>query len=297
MNIDWLRTYCTLVETGHFTRTAEKRHMTQPGVSQHIRKLEDSLGKDLLIRQGKGFMLTHEGEAVFHKGRQILAELDALALSVRHDDPWCGVCCLSSPGSLGLKLYPHLLAWQAESPGLEIDYRIGPNDSIERDIVERRIDLALLTRPALMPELQCEEIAREELLLVTPASCHTPDWESLMQLGFISHPDAGWNAPRLLQANYPQFDHLDNLKRNGFCNIISAILEPVANGLGFTVLARYAAEAFHRQQDIRIHPLAERVFEPVYLVQRRYSAQPRRIQQMIQLVKQTLAGEGDVANR
>ncbi|HSP84641.1 MAG TPA: LysR family transcriptional regulator, partial [Psychrobacter sp.] len=61
INTTWLRTFCTLVEIGHFTRTAERLYMTQSGVSQHIRKLESQLGIDLLIRQGKQFSLTDAG--------------------------------------------------------------------------------------------------------------------------------------------------------------------------------------------------------------------------------------------
>ncbi|WP_205247236.1 LysR family transcriptional regulator [Enterobacter sp. Ap-1006] len=289
MNFEWLKTYCTLVETGHFTRTAEKLHMTQPGVSQHIQKLETSLGKSLLVRQGKRFTLTHEGESVFQQGRQILADLNALTLSVRQDDPWRGQCCIASPGSLALKLYPALLGWQGQYPDLQLDYHIGSNDGVERDIAERRLDVALTTRAAVLTTLHSEEIAREELLLVTPANCLTPSWEALCQLGFISHPDGSWNAPRLLQANFPQFDHLDNMPRRGFCNIISTILAPVAKGLGFTVLARHAVEAFSQQDKIRIHRLEQQVFEPVYLVTRRYHPQPLRIQAMIKLIKQTLA--------
>lgn len=47
INTSWLRTFCTLVEVGHFTRTAERLHMTQSGVSQHIHKLEEQLGTEL----------------------------------------------------------------------------------------------------------------------------------------------------------------------------------------------------------------------------------------------------------
>ena len=42
----WLNTFVTLVNTGHFTKTAEKLFMTQPGVSQHINKLENAFGYD-----------------------------------------------------------------------------------------------------------------------------------------------------------------------------------------------------------------------------------------------------------
>jgi DNA-binding transcriptional LysR family regulator len=44
LNPNWLKTFVTLIDTGHFTKTAEKLFMTQPGVSQHINKLENSCG-------------------------------------------------------------------------------------------------------------------------------------------------------------------------------------------------------------------------------------------------------------
>ncbi len=46
----WLNTFRTLVKVGHFTQTAEKLYMTQPGVSQHIKKLEQACHCDLLSR-------------------------------------------------------------------------------------------------------------------------------------------------------------------------------------------------------------------------------------------------------
>ena len=52
-NAQYFRTFITLVETGSFTHTARRLDMTQPGVSQHIRKLEQYLDKPLLNRQGR----------------------------------------------------------------------------------------------------------------------------------------------------------------------------------------------------------------------------------------------------
>ena len=64
INPIWLDTFITLVETGNFTRTAEQRFMTQPGVSQHIKKLEDVCNCELVIRLGKGIQLTEQGQRV-----------------------------------------------------------------------------------------------------------------------------------------------------------------------------------------------------------------------------------------
>lgn len=61
----WLNTFKTLVEVGHFTQTAEKLYMTQPGVSQHIKKLEQACNCDLLSRENKSFELTEQGRIMY----------------------------------------------------------------------------------------------------------------------------------------------------------------------------------------------------------------------------------------
>ena len=53
LNPNWLKTFVTLIDTGHFTKTAEKLFMTEPGVSQHISKLEKACGHALIHRDRK----------------------------------------------------------------------------------------------------------------------------------------------------------------------------------------------------------------------------------------------------
>ena len=62
INPTWLNTFCTLVEVNHFTQTAERLYMTQSGVSQHIKKLEQQVDCALLERHGKQFTLTVQGQ-------------------------------------------------------------------------------------------------------------------------------------------------------------------------------------------------------------------------------------------
>ena len=69
LNAQWLETFVTLCETGHFTRAAEQLNMTQPGVSQHLQKLEAQIGQSLISRQGKSFSPTPAGEAVLEPAR------------------------------------------------------------------------------------------------------------------------------------------------------------------------------------------------------------------------------------
>jgi len=118
INITWLRTFCTLAEVGHFTRTAERLYMTQSGVSQHISKLEEQLDTDLLIRQGKQFSLTNAGEQLYKEAGEILQRLSNLEQRIGKDPPYEGLVRLMSPGSVGLKLYPQLLTLQQQHPKL-----------------------------------------------------------------------------------------------------------------------------------------------------------------------------------
>jgi len=72
LNFSWLRTFSTLAETENFTEAANKLLMTQPGVSQHVRKLEKYLSQQLIFRKDKHFELTPQGKSVLEYARQVL---------------------------------------------------------------------------------------------------------------------------------------------------------------------------------------------------------------------------------
>jgi DNA-binding transcriptional LysR family regulator len=269
INTAWLRSFCTLVEVGHFTRTAERLHMTQSGISQQVRKLEEQLGLALLVRQGKRFALTDAGERLYAEAKNIITALSSLELRIREDPAYEGLVRVMSPGSVGLKLYRHLLALQQQHPKLVIDYRFAPNADVENAIADYAVDIGFMTNTSALAEVSCQPIATESLLLVTPARISKPNWEVLMELGFIDHPDGAHHAEMLLGANYPEFQHSNLFEKKGFSNQIGLILEPVSLGLGFTVLPAHAVEAFQERQLVRTHQLPNPISETLYLALRR----------------------------
>ncbi|EKE84781.1 LysR family transcriptional regulator [Idiomarina xiamenensis] len=282
INTKWLQTFCTLADIGSFTDTAKQLHMTQSGVSQHINKLEQAIGQALLIRQGKRFILTDIGERLRQQSTDLIAQLQSLAVNVSLDCPYEGEVRVMSPGSIGLKLYPHFLALQAQYPQLVIDYRFAPNDSIDQALLNNQIDIGFKTCPDAMTELSNVKIAEEALLLVTPAELSQPDWLSLQKLGFIDHPDGAYQAQQLLSANYPQFQHVNKLPKRGFSNQVSLLLEPVSLGLGFTVLPAHAVQAFAKPEKIAVHHLPIAVSEPIHIVELRDKPRPKRIHTIVE---------------
>ena len=281
INPVWLRSFCTLVEIGHFTRTAERLHMTQSGVSQHVRKLEEQLELSLLMRQGKQFTLTDAGERLYREASAIVESLSDLERRVGADPAYEGLVRIMSPGSVGLKLYPHLLSLQKQHPGLAIDYRFAPNLDVERAIADYRVDVGIMTKPASRDEVGFKPVGEEALLLVTPRGVNEPSWQELMALGFIDHPDGAHHAGLLLGANYPEFHHSNQFPSAGFSNQISLILEPVSLGLGFTVLPAYAVEAFQHRDSVQAHRLTTPASETLYLGFRRNHPTPNRVATVI----------------
>ena len=80
LDTDQLRSFLAIVDSGSFTRAAERVNKTQSAVSMHIRRLEEQLGCVLFVKQGRGAKLTAEGEGLIDYARRIMqAEAGAMA--------------------------------------------------------------------------------------------------------------------------------------------------------------------------------------------------------------------------
>ena len=189
INPIWLRTFITLAESGHFTRTAERLAMTQPGVSQHIRKLEEHLGTPLLWREGKQFELTEAGESLLaHARRHFEEEADFLA-RVSEDHDYEGSCQLGCSGAVAMRLYPMLLEEQTRHRNLSFALEAAPNPRIIKLLTEKKIGMGIITQENTGSGIARERIGEEDLCLILPSGSDT-HWDSLMQLGF--HQSPGW---------------------------------------------------------------------------------------------------------
>jgi DNA-binding transcriptional LysR family regulator len=289
ININWLKTFCALVDVGHFTKTAEILFMTQSGVSQHIKKLEIQLDTLLLTREGKSFSLTEAGMKLHQQGQDLLKSFDDIEKSIKQDDPLIGIIKIATPGSIGLKLYPYMLDIQQRHPTLVIDYIFAPNKSIEQDLIERRIDIGIVTELSQSSQLLNYKIAIEPLVLVTSSNIENISWKILTSLGFISHPDSEHHAQQLLSKNFPEFEHTNQFEHKGFSNQISLILEPVSRDFGFTVLPLHAVNAFPKQSSIKIHPLKTPINETLYLCQNRHAFETNRCKHIKQLLAELIS--------
>ncbi|EKP0306557.1 LysR family transcriptional regulator [Aeromonas veronii] len=280
----WLHTLVVVHEAGSFTRAADRLDLTQAAVSQHISRLEAEFGP-LLLRKPRQLELIPRGLVLLDFARQ------QAQARLSDDDPHHGAIPLSTPGSIGLLLYPLLLDQQQAHPGLTIHHRFAPTPDIVQAVLAGRSDLGLVDQPPEHPSIAAEPFAREPLCLVVPNDGEEPSWQHLCKLGFIDHPDGRSMAQRLLGRRYPG-QCVDEIPLRGFTHQIGLILEPVARGLGFTVLPRFAITACAQQEQIRVIQSRIEVIDTLWLINRAEWPLPAHHQRLVAVLKQRVAAHG-----
>ncbi|MGL5335876.1 MAG: LysR family transcriptional regulator [Enterovibrio sp.] len=282
----WLKTLLVVRNCGSFTRAAEQLDLTQAAVSQHIQRLEAEFGT-LFLRKARKLEATPRGLVVIefaHKQEQAAAWLRAMLLD---EDPYRGAIKIVTPGSIGLRLYPLLLQLQTAHSGLHVEHRFAPTPDIIQQVLAGRCEIGIIDQAPDHPSLAGEPFAHEPLCLVAPNNSQEQSWQYLCELGFIDHPDGRNMAQRLLGRAYPG-QRFEQITQRGFSNQISLILEPVARGLGFTVLPRFAVSAFAQQDKIRILQGQYEVIDTLWLIYRAEWPLPARYQHVVAILKEQL---------
>jgi DNA-binding transcriptional LysR family regulator len=170
MDLRQLQALLAVADHGTFSAAAEALATVQSNVSTHVRRLERELGATLVDRQAG--RLTQEGEAVVERARRIEAELDALVADVaalKHDVT--GRVRAGIIGTTARWLVPPLLDLLGRRhPHVEVEIVDATSTSLEPQLVNGRLDLAVVNLPMPAPDIVTEPLFAEDLLLFVPAS-------------------------------------------------------------------------------------------------------------------------------
>lgn len=153
LELDLLRAFVTVVETGSFTRAAALLGRTQPAISLQIRRLEDQLRSPLLARGGKDLALTTEGAGLLPQARHLLRVNDEIVATLGDGDLE-GEVRFGAPEDVATMHLPGILGAFARShPRIKLsvtcDYTANLLDQMSRGL----LDLALIKREPVGPEL------------------------------------------------------------------------------------------------------------------------------------------------
>ena len=145
LDLDLLRSFVAIAETGSFTAAARRVNRTQSAVSMQIKRLEGLLGRELFGREGRSVQLSVHGEVLLDHARRILrAHQDALAAF--NGQSLTGEVTLSSPDDYASTLLPPILARFAQThPRVQVNVLCEPSVALIERLQAGSCDLALVT--------------------------------------------------------------------------------------------------------------------------------------------------------
>lgn len=229
LDIDLLRSFAAVADTGSFTAAAELVARSQSAVSVQIKRLEESLGQRVFERTSRSLALTPAGEALLGYARRIL-ELNDESIRRIAEPPVTGVIRLGIteyfvPGEL-----PRILGrFAAAYPGVQLEVRMGLSRDLRENMAAGELD-AVIVR--LTPRERAKAIWSEAQVWVVREGCE-PERGSALPLALLP-------APCVLREH--ALESMKRLKRPWKITFtgssMASVQAAVSAGLGVSILPR-----------------------------------------------------------
>ena len=139
-----LKSFLALAETRNFTRAAERLGVSQPTVSQHVRKLEQAAGRVLVTRDTRDVRLTDNGDAMAGFARTILAAND-VATRYFSGAAMRGRLRFGTADDLAITGLPRILReFRQLYPQINLELTVSQSDQLHRRLKAGALDLVFV---------------------------------------------------------------------------------------------------------------------------------------------------------
>ena len=139
-----LRTFLAVAQSLSFTRAAASLGLGQPTVSQHVRKLEDAVGRPLFVRDTRSVTLTVDGEAMAGFARSILAAHEQ-AVGYFTGSGISGRIRFGVTDDLALTPVPSILRdFRQLYPRIDLELTVSQSNALQRRVESGHLDVAFV---------------------------------------------------------------------------------------------------------------------------------------------------------
>ncbi len=188
LDIDQLRSFIAIAETGSFTKAAEVVNKTQSAVSMQMKRLEERLDCPVFVRDGRASKLTEDGQRLLDYARRIV-KLNVETIAAFSDAELSGRVRLGVPDDYADRYLPEIMArFSRAYPSVELSVICEPSVDLLERIDANEIDLAIVTN--CETKRASETFRRERLLWVTSAR-HSTHLEERLPLA-LGRPSCSW---------------------------------------------------------------------------------------------------------
>lgn len=240
-----LRSFAIAARTGNLGRAARYLNVTAAAVSQQLRKLEETLGAQLLIRHSRGVSTTPAGRALLRRADTVLRVLESPLVAAATQAATEGTMSIALPAEFGpLLVAPLLTAAQHRCPETVIAFHESSGDALEA-VCDGQADIALVQDPPKLDDLLTERLLTEDLgVVVAPnhrlaASALPLRLRDLLTEPLILPNPRHWIRRLLAKAEAQRGLRFDSVTN---ADGVPMIVAMVRHGLGGTILPAAAVK-------------------------------------------------------
>jgi DNA-binding transcriptional LysR family regulator len=222
-----LKSFVALADTLSFTDAARTLSLSQPTISQHIRKLEVAAGRTLVVRDTRTVSLTDNGEAMLGFARAILAEQDQ-AMKYFTGSAMRGRLRFGSADDLALNELPAILRnFRQLYPHINLELTVSQSGALVRRLQAGQLDLIFVKQDS---GTAGGRLVRRDRMVWMGHKSMALDSDSPVPLIVYQAPSLGRTyAMRALEANGRTWRITCNVKE------VNGALAAVRAGIGIAV--------------------------------------------------------------
>jgi DNA-binding transcriptional LysR family regulator len=259
MDLSALTIFRAVVRENGVTRAAAKLNRVQSNVTTRIRQLEETLGADLFIRDGRRLVLTPAGETLLPYAERLLALADEARHAVSENRPQ-GRLRLGTMESTAASRLPRVLAtYHQRWPQVTLELATGVTRALIESVRTFEVDAAVMARPIEPDALPAEQfesvpVFKEELLLLTPRGQDPVTASEAAGLTLVA-----FERGCAYRSYAMRWYELQGIRPTRVLELGSyhAIVACVAAGAGVAVAPRSVLELARLDGEVDLHPVGE----------------------------------------
>lgn len=301
MNLEHLKSFIKVVDTGSFSNAATLRFLSQPTISNQIKALEKEAGTPLLFRNSQEIRLTPQGERLYRHAK-MMVNIEEQALKDLHADETDSdyhLIRIAAPGLMTDERFHSFFNRVLAEGNPSVQYSVIAYDepSIPGAVSSGHVALGLTNITPQNSRLAYELAFTEEIVLITP---NLPKYRDLtpnqlrallleeghIRYDFGNGPDFLWND---FFGKTIGLD-LHNIRSVGFCSNYRIIINAVSAGYGIAFMSSTVMQTPWREGKILAYRCEDLLSKPFYLAyDKELMCNSKRLQHAKELLLEELA--------
>ncbi|MGG0410146.1 selenium metabolism-associated LysR family transcriptional regulator [Peribacillus simplex] len=271
--MDPLKVFVTVIEQKNFSRAGDILNLSQPGVSLHIRNLENELGTKLIYRSPKQVQITEPGKILYRHAKQMLNHYETAKREINEfNNVVSGTMKIGASFTIGEYYLPKVLAeFAAQYPMVDIQIIISNSNEVIQGIRSNKLDIGLIEGETDYKDIDVRPFMNDEMIVVVP-----PD-HPLSQMDLIEGTllqNQTWVLREQGSGTRTYSDKLLsslelNIKKTFIFTSIQGVKEAVMAGLGIALLSRLTVQKELKSNELKtFHLKNEPIIRPFSIVKK-----------------------------